>query len=192
MTEITDKPVKLTPAVERFVLHWGDLGGSWGVNRSVAQIHALLLISETPLTAEDIAATLGLARSNVSNSMRDLLTWNLVRRTPILGDRRDHFEAEGDVWEMVSNIVAMRKERELEPAAEVLRACLADAQTDPAATKTAIKRLKDLQELVDTLDNWYEQMNAIPKSKLLPLIKMGTKAVDLLTPFLGKKEKEKS
>jgi DNA-binding transcriptional regulator GbsR (MarR family) len=192
MTEITDKTVKLTPAIERFVLHWGDLGGSWGVNRSVAQIHALLLISERPLTAEEIAATLGLARSNVSNSMRDLLSWDLVRRAPILGDRRDHFEAEGDVWEMVTKIVAIRKARELDPAAEVLRACLAEAQCDRSVSPLAVRRLKDLQELVDTLDDWYEQMNAIPKSKLLPLIKMGAKAVDLLTPFLGKKEKEKN
>src|SRR5499425_602089 len=98
MTEITDRTRSLPPAVERFVLHWGDMGGQWGVNRSVSQIHALLYLSEKPLTAEDIADTLGLARSNVSNSIKELQTWGLVRRVPLMGDRRDHFEAETDVW----------------------------------------------------------------------------------------------
>jgi DNA-binding transcriptional regulator GbsR (MarR family) len=187
MTETTVTKIEVSPAIQRFILHWGDLGGQWGVNRSVAQIHALLLVSERPMTAEDIAEALGMARSNVSNSLKDLLGWSLVRRTPILGDRRDHFEAEGDVWEMVTKIVAMRKARELDPAAEVLRACLADARNDPAATPTAIRRLGELQELVNTLNDWYEQMNRVPKAQLLPLIKLGSKAVEMLAPFLKKK-----
>ena len=118
-------------AVERFVLHWGDLGGRWGVNRSVAQIHALLYVSERPRTAEEIADLLGLARSNVSNSIKELLAWNLIRRVPIKGDRRDHFEAEADVWEMFMRIAVGRKERELDPAIAALRACAAEAQGDP-------------------------------------------------------------
>src|SRR5688500_15612611 len=100
MTEITDKSGKLPETVERFILHWGDMGGQWGVNRSVSQIHALLYLSERPLTAEDIADALGIARSNVSNSIRELMAWDLIRRVPIKGDRRDHFEAETDLWEM--------------------------------------------------------------------------------------------
>src|SRR3954463_16595525 len=115
MTEITAES-RLAPAVEHFVLHWGDMGGQWGVNRSVAQIHALLYVSERPLTAEDIADTLGMARSNVSNSMRELLAWKLIRRVPVLGDRRDHYEAETDLWQMVSRIAQGRKEREIDPA----------------------------------------------------------------------------
>src|SRR6516165_10032541 len=131
MTEITDKPAPLPPAVERFVLHWGDMGGQWGVNRSISQIHALLYLSERPLTAEEIADTLGLARSNVSNSIKELLSWNLIRRGPVKGDRRDHFEAEADVWEMFTRISAGRKERELDPAIAALRACVAEARGDP-------------------------------------------------------------
>src|SRR5918996_2667574 len=100
MTETTVESQKLAPAVERFVLHWGDMGSQWGVNRSVSQIHALLYLSERPLTAEDIADTLGLARSNVSNSIRELMAWDLIRRVPVKGDRRDHFEAETDLWEI--------------------------------------------------------------------------------------------
>ena len=113
MTEISvvdEKiPVRLPAAAERFVLHWGDMGGQWGVNRSVAQIHAVLFLSERPLTADDIAAALGMARSNVSNSIKELLAWNLIRRVPIKGDRRDHFEAEADVWEMFTRISAGRR-----------------------------------------------------------------------------------
>src|SRR6201988_3354276 len=106
MTEINDKNrvEPLPTAVTRFVLHWGDLGNQWGVNRSVAQIHALLYLSERPLTAEEIADKLGLARSNVSNSIKELQSWDLIRRVPIKGDRRDHFEAETDVWEIFARI----------------------------------------------------------------------------------------
>src|SRR6202049_4581693 len=136
MTEITDKPVSgkvaaLTPAIEQFILQWGDMGGQWGVNRSVSQIHALLYLSERPLTAEEIADTLGLARSNVSNSIRELLAWDLNRRVPVKGDRREHFEAETDLWEIAMRIAAVRKERELDPAVAALRACGAEPERDP-------------------------------------------------------------
>src|SRR3954462_15717112 len=109
MTETTVES-SLPAAVERFILHWGDMGGQWGVNRSVAQIHALLYLSERPLTAEEIAETLGMARSNVSNSLKELGGWKLVRRVPVLGDRRDHFEAVTDLREMGTPIAQCRQE----------------------------------------------------------------------------------
>ena len=142
MTEITEKTAKLPDAVERFVLHWGDMGGQWGVNRSVSQIHALLYLSERPLTAEEIAAKLGLARSNVSTSIRELMAWNLIRRVPVKGDRREHFEAETDLWEIAMRIAAVRKERELDPAVAALEACVADAERDPKLHPVARKRLE--------------------------------------------------
>src|SRR6478736_3832237 len=123
MTEMTVERAGLPAAVRQFVLAWGDMGGQWGVNRSVSQIHALLYLSEKPLTADDIAETLAMARSNVSNSIKELLSWNLIRRVPIRGDRRDHFEAETDVWEMAARIAAGRKEREIDPAVDALRTC---------------------------------------------------------------------
>ncbi len=186
MTEISERSISLSPAIRRFILHWGDMGGQWGVNRSVAQIHALLMVSDRPMNAEEIAENLGIARSNVSNSVKELLSWNLIRRAPIDGDRRDHYEAESDMWEMTSRIVAMRKARELDPATVVLAACLADAKADPAATNAAVQRLADLQELIDLLNGWYEQMNKLPKSTLLPLIRMGTKIVDFVAPLTKK------
>ncbi|MCK5749610.1 MAG: ArsR family transcriptional regulator, partial [Oricola sp.] len=112
----------------------------------------------------------------------------LIRRAPIEGDRRDHFVAESDMWEMVSRIVAMRKARELDPAAEILGACLEDAKQDPTAGKAAVQRLSDLQELIALLNGWYEQMNKVPKSRLVPLLKLGARAVDLLAPFIKQKK----
>jgi DNA-binding transcriptional regulator GbsR (MarR family) len=180
MTEITAESKKLAPAVERFILHWGDMGGQWGVNRSVAQIHALLYLAERPLTAEDIAEALGMARSNVSNSLRELASWKLVRRVPVLGDRRDHFEAETDLWEMVTRIAQGRKEREIDPAAAALRACLAEAEGDPRISPVAKQRLAEMEDFVRTLDRWYDQMLNVPAPKIMALIRMGAKVASLV------------
>ena len=144
MTEITDRPQNLPAVIERFVLHWGDMGSEWGVNRSVSQIHALLYLSNRPLTAEEIADLLGLARSNVSTSIKELLAWSLIRRVPIKGDRRDHFEAETDLWEIVTRIVAGRKEREIDPAVATLQACVKAAEGDPTIDPVARRRLKEV------------------------------------------------
>jgi DNA-binding transcriptional regulator GbsR (MarR family) len=186
MTEITEKAGKLPNATERFVLHWGDMGGRWGVNRSISQIHALLYLSERPRTAEDIAAVLGLARSNVSTSIRQLVAWNLIRRVPVKGDRREHFEAEIDVWEIAMRIAAIRKEREIDPAVETLKACVADAEGDPKLHPVARKRLNDMLAFVETLDRWYMQMLTVPKTKLAALIRLGTRIVSLI-PFSKRK-----
>jgi DNA-binding transcriptional regulator GbsR (MarR family) len=186
MTEITEKTARLPDAVERFVLHWGDMGGQWGVNRSVSQIHALLYLSERPLTAEEIAATLGLARSNVSTSIRELMVWNLIRRVPVKGDRREHFQAETDLWEVAMRIAAVRKERELDPAVAALKACVADAERDPNLHPVAGKRLRDMLAFVDNLDRWYAQMLTVPKPKLAALIRLGIRVVSLLP--LGKQK----
>ena len=179
MTETTDKK-KLPAAVERFILHWGDMGDEWGVNRSVSQIHGLLYLSEVPMTAEDIADTLGMARSNVSNSIKELLSWNLVRRVPILGDRRDHFEAETDIWEVAARIAAARKEREIDPAVEALRACVVDAADDPTMSATASKRLKEMLAFTELVDRWYVQMLNVPRPRLIALIKLGEKIINFL------------
>jgi DNA-binding transcriptional regulator GbsR (MarR family) len=184
MTEITEKTAKLPAAVERFILHWGDMGSQWGVNRSVSQIHALLYLSERPLTADEIAASLGLARSNVSTSIRELMARNLIRRVPVKGDRREHFEAETDLWEIAMRIAAVRKEREIDPAVDTLKACVAEAEHDPKLHAVANKRLKDMLGFVETMDRWYAQMLTVPKSRLAALIKLGTRVVSLLP--LGK------
>ena len=181
-TVLTDLP----PAVRRFVLHWGDMGGQWGVNRSVSQIHALLYLSERPMTAEDIAETLAMARSNVSNSIRELQAWGLVRRVPVLGDRRDFFEADPDVWSIAAKIVAGRKERELDPALSALDACVAEAKGDTRINPVALERLRAMQEFTRTVTGWYGQMSAVPRPTLMALIRLGARIVSFLP---GKKAK---
>lgn len=170
----------LSPAVQEFVLRWGDLGGQWGVNRSVAQIQALLYLSDRPLTAEDIAEVLGLARSNVSNSIRELIGWKLIRRVPMLGDRRDHYEAEADLWQILTRISQGRKEREIDPAVAAIRKALEAAEGDAAISKVARARLHEMQVFLTTLDTWFGQMLAVPPATLMRLIKLGSRVVTLL------------
>lgn len=182
MTEIRDDS-KLPRAVEQFVLGWGDLGGQWGVNRSVAQIQALLLLSERPLTAEDIADKLGLARSNVSNSLKELLNWKLIRRVPVLGDRRDHFEAETDMWQMASKVAQGRKEREIDPMVNAIRGAMAEVD-DPRISPAVRQRLHAMHDFMNTIDTWYTQMIEVPPSQIMALIRLGAKVVGLLK-FVG-------
>src|SRR6201984_3791096 len=178
MTETTGKK-KLPAVVQRFILHWGDMGDEWGVNRSVSRIHGLLYLSETPMTAEDIADALGMARSNVSNSIKELLAWNLIRRVPIMGDRRDHFEAETDIWEVAVRIAAGRKEREIDPAIAALRACVTDAADDPTISPVASRRLAAVLVFTALVERWYTQMLKVPRPRLIALIKLGEKIVSL-------------
>ena len=180
MTEITETTERLHPALERFVLHWGDMGGQWGVNRSVSQIHALLYVSDTALTAEEIAAKLGMARSNVSNSIKELLAWDLIRRVPLRGDRREHFEAETDVWEMVTRIAKGRKAREIDPALSMLRASVAAAGSDPGVHPVAVARLKAMLAFTETVDTWYGQMLGVPKAKLAVALRLGAKLISFI------------
>lgn len=185
MTEIADETLSLP--VARFVLHWGDLGGQWGVNRSVAQIHALLYLSEKPLTAEDVVVQLSLARSNVSTSIKELLSWRLIHRVPIMGDRRDHFAAETDIWEIVTRIAAGRKLREIDPAERALRQCVGAAAHDPATTPVVQQRLADMLDFVETMSRWHDQMLTVPKPALMKLIKMGAGVTRLINWAGGRK-----
>ena len=172
--------MRLTPVMHRYIVHWGEMGSRWGINRSVAQIHALLYLSERPLAAEEIADLLGLARSNVSTSIKELQAWNLIRRVPIKGDRRDHFEAETDLWEIVTRIAAGRKERELDPAVTALQNCVRQAEGDRSIHPVARKRLKEMLAFTELVDRWYTQMLNVPRPRLVALIKLGEKIVSFL------------
>src|SRR5918992_4967574 len=132
----------LTTVQQKFIVHWGEMGTKWGINRTVAQVHALLYLSDRPLHAEEIAATLGVARSNVSNSLRELQGWRIVRVAHILGDRRDHFESMKDVWEMFRVIVEERKKREVDPTLDMLREVVAEAKNPKAADAHTRERLE--------------------------------------------------
>ena len=167
--------MKLTPVMEKYVLHWGEMGTRWGVNRSIAQIHALLYLSPQPLTAEEIADTLSIARSTVSTSLRELQGYGLIRLTHVLGDRRDHFESIKDNWEMLMLIVEERKRREIDPTLALLRQCMAEAEADKATDPDVKARIERMLTFVDTLAGWYDQVKALPKPTLVALMKMGGK-----------------
>jgi DNA-binding transcriptional regulator GbsR (MarR family) len=172
---------KLTPAAQKFVLHWGEMGTRWGINRTVAQIHALLYIAPKPLNAEDLVEALGVARSNVSTSLRELQGWGLVRVVHALGDRRDHFETMADVWEMFHVIVEQRKRREIDPTLVLLRECLAEAEKSGAAEAHLRQRLAALQDFFTTVDAWYQEVSRLPTAALVQLMRLGGK----LRKFLG-------
>ena len=163
----------------RFVLHWGEMGWRWCVNRTVAQIHALLFLTGRPMHAEEIAALLRVARSNVSNSLRELQNWDLVRVVHLVGDRRDHFETAQDPWELLRVIVRERKAREFEPTVVVLRECVAD----PAFGRLdapAQKRVRDTLSLMENISSWTDQMLALETPTLVRLMKLGTRIQALL------------
>lgn len=173
----------LTPVTERFILHWGEMGPKWGVSRSVAQIHALLYLSDKPLTAEDIADTLTLARSNVSTSIRELIGWGVVRQTTILGDRRDHYESIADVWEMFRLVLAERHKREIEPTLRLLREC-ADACDSPKESKHIATRIRAIRDFFETSDSWYRSMRNLPDSAIKAIMRLGGK----ITSFLPRQD----
>jgi DNA-binding transcriptional regulator GbsR (MarR family) len=169
----------LTPTAQRFVLHWGEMGTRWGINRTVAQIHALLMISPNPVPADVICERLGVARSNVSNSLRELQDWGVVRLVHVIGDRRDHFESLKDVWVMFRAIAQERKKREMDPTMAMLTECLAEADS----TKDAVlkERLTELRGFFVTVNGWYEQIFAMPTGILKNAMKLGS-ALSSLVP----------
>ena len=164
--------MKLNPTTEQFVLHWGEMGSQWGVNRTMSQIHALLYIIGKPLNAEEITETLGVARSNVSTSIKELQNWGLVQKVSILGDRRDHFTTNTDVWELARIIVVERQRRELDPTVQFLQN-LMDSPEFAQENKEVQKRIQETQEFVFTLTSWSTEMLKLPTNTLKKVLKLG-------------------
>jgi DNA-binding transcriptional regulator GbsR (MarR family) len=170
----------LTPVGRRFVLHWGEMGVRWGVNRTVAQIHALLFLAGRPLHAETIADTLGIARSNASNSLRELINLKLVATVHLLGDRRDHFETFTDPWLLCRTIVRVRKSREFDPTVRLLEACIEDpafAAEEPARQQ----RIRATLVLMDQISGWVDELLELEPTTLTRLMKVGGR----IGPLLG-------
>src|SRR6266568_1776413 len=178
----------LPPVEQKFILHWGEMGTRWGINRTVAQIHALLFLSPAPLHAEDIAETLSVARSNVSNSLRELQGWGIVKLVHVLGDKRDHFESMKDVWEMFRLVLDERKKREIDPTLNMLRACIAETGTVKDTDNYTVQRLRDLADFFETTTAWYGQIRSWPASALAKFVKLGDKIRKLLGIGEGNKE----
>jgi DNA-binding transcriptional regulator GbsR (MarR family) len=159
---------KLSAVQQKFILHWGEMGTRWGINRTVAQIHALIYMSPQPLPAEEIADTLAVARSNVSNSLK------------VLGDSRDHFESMKDVWEMFRVVLDERKKREIDPTLRMLKECLAEAERDKTTDEFTEQRLRDLHNFFETTTAWYVQVRQWPTSAMVKFVKLGDKVLKVL------------
>lgn len=170
------------PDAKTFILHWGEMGSRWGVNRSVGQIHALLYLSDRPLHADSMVDQLGLARSNVSTGLKELQSYGLVRRFHVEADRRDHFLAEIDPWEMLMRISAERKRREIDPTIALLAELSERLTKDEKAPAHLRERVTRMHEFISTLANWYEQVRVLPKSTLVTLMKLGGKVARFVLP----------
>ena len=171
--------MELKPVAKRFVLHWGEMGSTWGVNRTVAQIHALLFITGRPMNADEITETLDVARSNVSMSLKELSNWNLIRSVPLMGDRRDHYETTTDVWELFRTVVRERKSREFDPTIEVLRDCLKSGDI-ASEDKAAQMRIKETLALMEALSSWASEMIRLEPATMMKVIKLGAKVQHLV------------
>lgn len=173
------------PEAQAFILHWGEMGSHWGVNRSVSQVHALLYLSDRPLHAEEICDTLGLARSNVSTALKELQGYGIVRRQHVTGDRRDHFVAELDLWDMLMRISAERKKREIDPTIAVLADLAAKLEQRDDVPAHVKERIGRMHQFIGTLAHWYDDVRRLPKSTLVTLMKLGGRVARLI-PGKGK------
>ena len=176
--------MKLTPTVEKYVLHWGEMGTRWGTNRTVAQIQALLYLSPRPLRADEIVDLLSVARSNVSTSIRELQSYGLVRMTHVLGDRRDYFECLSDVWELFRVILEQRKQRELNPTLSMLRNVAVEVEDESDTDPVTKERIQNMLAFVENTSDWYENIVEVPTPTLRKLMKLGTD----ITKALSKKK----
>lgn len=175
MTDLFD-----IPEAEAFVLHWGEMGSQWGVNRSVSQMHAVLYLSNRPLHAEEICTTLKLARSNVSTGLKELQSYGIVRRVHMANDRRDHFVAETDLWELFMRISAERKRREIDPTIALLEGLANRLEGRGEVPDHIRQRIVRMHEFIGTLANWYDDIRRVPKPTLVSLMKLGSKVARFL------------
>ena len=165
---------------QKFILHWGEMGTRWGINRTVAQVHALLYISPRPLNADEIVEALGVARSNVSTSLKELQGWGIVKLVHVLGDKRDHFESMKEVWEMFRVVLDERKKREFDPTMRMLYECIAEGEREKATDKYTQERLRELYKFFETTSAWHEQVRRWPTATLLKFMKASDKVLKLL------------
>lgn len=171
--------MQLSETSQKFILHWGEMGTRWGVNRTVAQIHALLYLAGKPLPADEIADTLNVARSNVSNSIRELQAWNLTKLVHVMGDRRDHFESSTDIWELSRTIVRERQERELMPTIAMLRELLNHPEIMIDGVERA-NRMREMLTMLETMTVWSDEMLRLDTETLTKVLKLGAKIQKLI------------
>lgn len=171
--------MNLPPLIQSFVLHFGEMGSRWGINRTVGQIYALLYVSPRPLCADDIVEALGVSRSNVSMGLRELQAWNLVLMRHIPDDRRDHFTTPEDVWQILRVLAEERKKREVDPTLSVLRELLMQTPTSESE-RHAQGRMAEMHGLIERLTTWYEDVKRLETERLAALLALGARVTRLL------------
>jgi DNA-binding transcriptional regulator GbsR (MarR family) len=171
--------MNLPPLTQRFVMHFGEMGGRWGINRTVGQIYALLYVSSKPLNADDIGESLGFSRSNVSMGLKELQSWNLVRLIHQPNDRREYFQAPEDMWAIFKTLAAERRKREIDPTLSMLRDALLE-QPSVAADIHAQERMRQMHGFIDLMTNWLDDVLRMDSSTLTSLMQMGSKVKKLL------------
>ena len=186
VTERKELTMRLTPVMKDFVVHWGEMGTKWGINRTVAQIHALLHLSPEPLSAEEITSLLMVARSNVSNSLKELENWGLIKVTHTMGDRKERYECLKDVWEMFRIILDERKKREIDPTLQVLRNCLAKIDQNKSEDPYTRKQITEFLNFFELMTDWYNRMRAMPIDKILEILHVKKK----ITQFIQRGSKK--
>lgn len=182
--------MKLTTASQKFILHWGEMGQAWGINRTMAQVHALLFVSPEPLDAEQITNLLDVSRSNVSTSLKELITWGVIKKVHIIGDRRDRFEALKDVMETFRVIMAERKRREMDPTITLLQQCVAEAKTGGDTDQYTCEQLEKMLEFVQMITIWYSQVDKLSSKSMTRLLRAGAKISALFGTLESSEERE--
>ncbi len=176
--------MNLTPLVQSFVLHFGEMGSRWGINRTVGQIYALLFVSERPLNADEIAEALAFSRSNVSMGLKELDSWRLVRLQHLPGDRREYFSAPEDVWAIFRTLADERRKREIDPTLSMLRDAILVSPENPE-DRFAQERMRAMHELIETVTDWFTDVQKLDEQTLRKLMKLGAAAQKVLE-FTGK------
>lgn len=178
----------LTPMIQSCILHFGEMGSRWGINRTVGQMYALLVLSKDPLCADDITETLGFSRSNVSMGIKELLSWELIKLQHLPGDRREFYSAPGDVWDIAKTLIEQRRKREIDPTLSTLRNLLIETPAN-AEEEYAQQRMRDMHELIEMLTLWTSEIQRLDSNNLSKLLKLGSsigKVLDMKDKWLKK------
>ncbi|MDB5805393.1 MAG: ArsR family transcriptional regulator [Betaproteobacteria bacterium] len=178
--------MNLTPLIQTFVLHFGEMGSRWGINRTVGQIYALLYVAREPLNADEIAEALGFSRSNVSMGLKELESWRLTRVQHKPGDRREYFSAPEDIWAIFRTLAEERRKREIDPTLSMLREALME-NVSGAEDQHAQQRMREMHDLIELTTNWFSDVQRLEPKNLVSLMKMGSR----VQKFLDLKDKLK-
>ena len=180
--------MQVSPLKQRFILHFGEMGSRWGINRTVGQIYALLYVSDKPLNADDIVQALGLSRSNVSMGLKELQSWRLVRSQHLPADRREYFSAPEDIWEIFRVLIEERRKREIDPTLSMLRGAIME-EASTAEDEYAVSRMREMHEMIELTTRWVDDVQHLPQKTAVQLMKLGGNVTKFLKPAEAKKAK---